>query len=100
MKKIIKSFKEDTEDELDELFIETFNEKSGQWQWKPIKGIFCNWLNSWGDVEVHLKYMDWSSEDERRSFKKGYEKAIDDVFKKLKINFKSFDKRTKTGFKK
>lgn len=74
---------------------ETFNDKNGQWQWEPIKGSFCNWLNTWGDEEKHIRY----EIENQKAFRRGYHQAIRDVMDKLMMDFKLFDKRTKTGFK-
>jgi len=76
-------------------------EMVGEWFPKGITGKkfikFAEWLNKWGNEEKHTKYQ---QEEDQESFSRGYSQAIRDVFSFLKLNFKFYDKRTKTGFKK
>ena len=59
---------------------------------------FADWLNHWGDFYKHSECLT----DDRHftNFGRGYEKAISDIFTRLNLDFKLFDKRTKTGFEK
>ena len=74
--------------------------KIGEWFPKEISGKelqdFVYWLNSWGDSNKHNESSDGNKITE---FGRGYNKAIGDIFEKLGLDFKLFDKRTKTGFK-
>lgn len=76
-------------------------EKVGVWFPKKIDGEklqeFADWLNNWGDFEVYPTSLDGHY---LTNYGKGYKKAISDVFNELELDFKTFDKRTKTGFKK
>lgn len=76
-------------------------EKYGKWFPEKIEGEelqnFADWLNGWADYRTH---DECSIENKITDFGKGYNKAISDVFDKLKLDWKQFDKRTKTGFKK
>ena len=86
-------------------------EKVGIWVPEEIKADelqdFADWLNNWGDFNKHKRCLDelYTIGKEKRpnhitDFGRGYEKAIGDIIEKLGLDFKSFDKRTKTGFKK
>ena len=59
--------------------------------------VFADWLNRWGDCNKHMKYE--ILEKERNAFRRGYHKAVSDFYDRLGLEFKIFDKRTKTGFK-
>ena len=91
------------------------NEKNkfGIWFPKKIEGEelqdFADWLNLWGDFDRHEECLDdvyvifvegETKNNHITEFGKGYQKAVTDVMEKLNLDFKQFDKRTKTGFKK
>ena len=75
-------------------------EKTGIWVPEKIDADelqnFADWLNNWGNFRKHEECSDGNK---FTIFGRGYEKAIDDVMEKLGLDFKYFDKRTKTGFK-
>lgn len=91
--------KKKVKDPLDEIFVEyhkeIIKEKYGQWEFKKIDGKFIQWFNCWGDLMRKEEYKKSS-----REFREGYSQAIRDIMSKLKIEWRLFDKRTKTGFKK
>jgi hypothetical protein len=85
----------------------------GRWFPEKIDGDdlqrIAHWLNSWGDFYEHEKCLDDKSiitvdgkpkNNHITDFGSGYECAISDVITKLGLDFKMFDKRTKTGFRK
>ena len=76
-------------------------EKIGIWSPEKIDADelqdFADWLNNWADFRKHKECSDGNKFTE---FGKGYNKAIGDVIEKLGLDFKYFDRRTKTGFKK
>jgi len=88
-------------DPLDEIFVDyhksIVKEKLGQWEFKKIDSRIFEWLNSWADFNEYNECLD---KNKRTEFGEGYKQAIRDIHKKLKIDFRFFDKRTKTGFKK
>ena len=57
----------------------------------------ADWLNGWADFHSSKEALNGIYITE---YGRGYEKAISDVMEKLRLNWKQFDKRTKTGFKK
>ena len=59
--------------------------------------LLAHWLNRWGDVESHRPYQQI---EEQKPYARGYHQAICDIFEFLKIDFRRFDKRTKTGYTK
>ena len=75
--------------------------KYGKWFPEKIEADelqdFADWLNSWADFNKHSESSNGSYLTE---FGKGYQKAVGDVIDKLKLEWKQFDARTKTGFKK
>jgi hypothetical protein len=75
--------------------------KIGKWSPLSISQVklqrFYDWINKWGDYD---KYSQYIPELERTNYKRGYQQAINDIYIYLKINFKRFDKRTKTGYTK
>jgi len=76
------------------------NEKYGKWFPEKIEGNelqeFAGWLNSWADYNKHDESLNGNYITE---FGKGYRKAVGDIIEKTGLDFKLFDKRTKTGFK-
>jgi len=86
---------------------------NGKWYPEKIEAEdlqdFANWLNSWGDFRRHEEALDNKSiilvkgepkNNHITKFGEGYNQCIRDVMEKLNLDFKEFDKRTKTGFKK
>lgn len=97
-------------DPLDEIFVDyhksIIKEKFGQWEFKKIGSEFLNWLNCWADFDKHKECLDSRStigKDKRPNhiteYGRGYNEAIRDICKALKMNWRLLDKRTKTGFK-
>ncbi len=90
---------QEIKDPLDEIFVDyhktIIKEKYGQWEFKKIDKDFIRWFNSWGNLIRNEKYK-----KESKEFRDGYREAIRDILNKIKLNFREFDKRTKTGFKK
>jgi hypothetical protein len=74
--------------------------KYGKWFPEKIGGKelqeLADWLNSWADFDKHAKASNGSY---LTDFGCGYQKAIGNVVEKLKLEWKQFDKRTKTGYK-
>jgi len=75
--------------------------KDGIWFPEKIEGDelqeFANYLNSWADYDNH---EECSVGNKLTEFGRGYHRAVSDIFDKLNIDWKQFDKRTKTGFRK
>ena len=82
------------------MWFEMKREEIGIWFPEKIEGKelqdFANWLNSWGDYHKH---KNCSNENHITEFGRGYQHAVADVIERLSLDFKLFDKRTKTGFK-
>lgn len=86
-------------DPLDEIFVvkQKVKEKYGQWEFRKIDSKFILWFNSWADFDEHSECL---NKNKRTDFGEGYKQCIRDIFEKLKLNYREFDRRTKTGFKK
>jgi hypothetical protein len=75
------------------------NHRWGRW-FKEVEitlNDFANWVNQWGDVERYAKY---EQKEKQASYRRGYQKAMSNVWNKLGLNYKRFDKRTKTKYRK
>ena len=81
----------------------------GEWFPKSIKGIkmqkIAEWLNNWADFNKHNECLDSTStigKDKKPNhitdFGRGYHEAVGDFYRKLGLDFKTFDKRTKSGY--
>lgn len=88
-----------SEDPLDKIFVNyhksTVKDKDGQWEFREIDVKFMDWLNSWANLMKNGNYKNKTTE-----FGNGYRQAIHDVCHKLNMDWKLFDRRTKTGFAK
>jgi len=86
-------------DPLDKIFVDyhktIVKDKFGQWEFKKIDTEFIGWFNSWAELMRNDNYKKKSPE-----FREGYQECIRDIYKKLRLNRRHFDKRTKTGFSK
>ena len=82
-------------DPLDKVFVDyhkqLVRDEDGAWEIKKIDASFINWVNNWGNSDNHK---------DNENFRLGYNEAILDVCKLLKMNWKRYDKRTKDGFNK
>lgn len=106
-----KCYEEDIKDPLDKIFVDyhksIVKEKDSQWEFKKINCNFFNWLNYGANFSKHEECLDDKftiGKDKKPNhitdFGRGYNQAISDIWKELKIDWKRFDKRTKTGFAK
>lgn len=86
---------------LDKIFVDyhktILNNKDGQWEIKKVDSKFIDWINGWGDEDEHPESH---NENKLTEFGTGYKQAISDICEKLKMKWRRFDKRTKTGFSK
>ena len=77
------------------------DKKEGKWFPEKIDGDelqeFADWINGWAGYRTH---DECANGNKITDFGRGYEKAIEDIIERLNLDWKQFDKRTKTGFRK
>lgn len=106
----MKKEKEKNKDPLDEIFVEyhksVVKDQFGQWEFRKIDVKFIDWLNSWADFDKQEKALDnkFVTADGKPNhiteYGRGYKDAVGDIARKLRMEWKKFDKRTKSGFAK